>query len=133
MRRCADMGDTSGTRMGPNLIHLGTKFNHKLQPARIVLRIDLAARIAVKGQDVLAGMKHSRWNGKMRLLVGVPARDLRPQEHAARCIFELNDVAVKTARRYKVKIQKKGFIGADRECAAFFAGRVDPSQSMRAE
>src|SRR6266850_2518417 len=117
------------------LIHLGTEFNYKRQPARLILRINLAtgARVAVERQNVLTGMEHSSRNGKMRFLVGVRARDLRPQEHAPFCVFELSNVAVKAVRRNKVKIQEKGLIGADGERAALLTGRVDPSQRMRTE
>src|SRR5882672_7748334 len=104
-----------GARMGPILIHLGTQFNCKRQPARVSLRIDLAtgARVAIEGQDVLAGMEYSRRNGKMRFLVGVAARDLRPQEHSPFGVFELRNVAVKAVRRNKVKIQEEGLIRTD--------------------
>src|SRR6266403_5120710 len=124
-----------GPSMRPNSYHLGTKFNCKRQPACVTLRIDLAtgARVAVEGQDVLARMEHSRRNGKMRFLVGVAARDLRPQEHSPFGVFELSNVAVKAVRRNKVKIQEEGLIRADRESAALFAGRVDPTQRMRTE
>src|SRR6266705_4300454 len=105
------------------------KFNRKRQPARIILRIDLAgrARVAVKSQNVLSRMEHPGRNRKMRLLVSVPARNPRPQKHAPVLALELTDVAVEASRRDKVEVQKEGIIGADQEGAALFACRVDPS------
>jgi hypothetical protein len=54
-------GHLANENKGSILIHLGTKFNYKGQPARIILGIDFAlpARIAVERQNVLARTEHA--------------------------------------------------------------------------
>jgi len=105
------------------------KFNCKRQPPCIILPIDLAAAvgIAIERQDVLAWKQHPGSYRKMRLLVGVPARNLCPKEHAAIWGLDLGDVIVEAPSRYKVKIQEEGFIRANRESPSLFARCVDAS------
>src|ERR1700674_3357446 len=74
-------GHLGGWDEAQSLIHLGTKFNCKRQPTRIILWIDPAtgARVAIKSQDVFARMEQPRRNRKMRFPVGIAARDLQLQ------------------------------------------------------
>ena len=69
-------------------------------------------------------MEHPGTYRKMRLLVGVPARNLRPEDHVPICVFELGYVIVEAPGRHKVKIQEEGFIRANRESPSLLARRV---------